>query len=177
MAFLAPVWGYIADSRSAHRLILRSALLATAAIALLLAGTAGFWQVLPLILALALVGTAASPLIDSYGVTLSARHGLGFGQLRVWGSIGYTLAVWLIGYAMGGEVSRLFLLCYAIALIVTCAATVGLPAQRQGTSSNRWQGAAGMLRRRDIQVVLLVVFLLAISTNPVFTLFGIYISK
>lgn len=32
-----------------------------------------------------------------------------------------------------------------------------------------------MLRRPDMRIVLLVVFLLAMSTNPVFALFGIYI--
>ena len=175
MAFLAPVWGYLADSWSAHRLILRTALLTTAVVALLLAGASGFWQILPLILVLALVGTTASPLIDSYGVTISAKLGLGFGQLRVWGSIGYTLVVWLIGYAMGGQVSRLFLFGYAMALISTCTATVGLPAQRPRSSHNRWQGAAKVLRQPDMRIVLLVIFLLAISTTPVFTLFGIYI--
>jgi PPP family 3-phenylpropionic acid transporter len=179
MAFLAPIWGYVADTRSAHRLILRVALLTTAAVALLLTGASSFWQFLLLLLVFALVGTTASPLIDSYGVTISAQQGLSFGQLRVWGSIGYTLVVWLIGYAMRGSVSRLFLLCYALALAATCAATIGLPARRRraSQSESRWQGAAAMLRRPDMRIVLLVIFLLAISTNPVFVLFGIYITE
>ena len=177
MAFLAPIWGYVADSRSAHRLILRLALLTTALVALLLAGASSFWQVLPLILVFALVGTTASPLIDSYAVTISATQGLGFGQLRVWGSIGYTLVVWLIGYAMGDAVSALFLRCYALTLIVTCIATIGLPTQRQRSSQHRWQGAAALLRRPNMRILLLVIFLLSISTNPVFALFGIYIKE
>jgi predicted MFS family arabinose efflux permease len=177
MAFLAPIWGYLADSRSAHRLILRVALLTTALVALLLSGASSFWQVLPLILVFALVGTTVSPLLDSYGVTISAEHGLSFGQLRVWGSIGYTLVVWLIGYAMRGAVSRLFLFGYALALVTTCVATAGLPARRRPSGQTRWQGAAEMLRRPDMRIVLLVVFLLAMSTNPVFTLFGIYIKQ
>jgi MFS transporter, PPP family, 3-phenylpropionic acid transporter len=177
MAFLAPVWGYVADSHSAHRLILRLALLTTAVVALLLAGASSFWQVLPLIVVFALIGTTASPLLDSYGVTISATQRLGFGQLRVWGSIGYTLVVWLIGYAMGGAISPLFLLCYALTLILTCIATIGLPARRQGSSRKRWQGAAVMLRRTDMRLLLLVIFLLASSTTPVFALFGIYIKE
>lgn len=175
MAFFAPIWGYVADSRSAHRLILRAALLTTALVALLMTGASSFVQVLPLILLLALIGTTSSPLIDSYGVVISAQRGLSFGQLRVWGSIGYTLVVWLIGYAMGSEVSRLFLICYAITLVLAAAATFGLPAQRPRASQARWQGAAEMLRRPDVRILLLAIFLLAISTNPVFALFGIYI--
>jgi PPP family 3-phenylpropionic acid transporter len=175
MGFLAPVWGYTADARGAHRLILRVALLTTMGAALLLAGASSFWQVLPLIVVIALVGSTASPLIDSYGVTISSQQGVGFGQLRVWGSIGYTAVVWLIGFVMGREVSRLFLLCYAASLLATCLATLGFPARRRQTGPARWRGAAQILRRTDMRVLLLGVFLLAISTNPVFALFGIYV--
>ena len=175
MAFMAPVWGYTADSRGAHRLILRVALLTTAAVALLLSAAAGFWQVLPLIVVLALVGTTASPLLDTYGVTISAKRGIGFGQLRVWGSVGYTITVWLIGAAMGGTVSRLFLWGYALTLALTLVATLGLPPQQRRAGVNRWQGAARVLRRGDMRTLLLAIFLLSASTQPVFALFGIYV--
>lgn len=175
MAFFAPFWGSLADSRSAHRLILNAALVTTAVVALLMAGVTSFWMVLPLVLVLALIGTSASPLLDSYGVLVSAADGLSFGQVRVWGSIGYTVVVWAIGYAMGDTVSRLFLFCYALALVLTCVATLGLPKREQRTQLARWQGAATILRRRDVQVMLLVVFILSIGTNPVFALFGLYI--
>lgn len=175
MAFLAPVWGYAADARGAHRLILRAALLTTMLVALGLTAATGFWQVLPLIVVLALVGSTASPLIDSYGVTISAQQGVAFGQLRVWGSIGYTAVVWLIGFVMGGEVSRLFLLCYAACLLLACGATLGFPARRRQSGPSRWRGAAQVLRRADMRVLLAGVFLLAVSTNPVFALFGLYV--
>lgn len=175
MAFLSPIWGYVADSRSVHRLILRGALLTTAVVALLLAFTSSFWQILPLIILVAIVGTTASPLLDSYGVTISRNAGLSFGQVRVWGSIGYTLVVWLIGYAMGGEVSRLFLFCYALTLSLTAFATLGLQAREKKPGQNRWQGAAAMLRRPDMRIVLLTVFLLSSATNPIFSFFGLYI--
>src|SRR5690606_839068 len=145
-------------------------------VALLLTVATSFWQILPLILLLALVGTTASPLIDSYAVTIGARHGISFGRLRVGGPISDTLAVSLSGVAMGGEVSPLFLICYAITLGLTCLTTLGLPARRQPSVPDRWRGAAEMLRRPDMRVLLLVVFLLAISTSPIFSLFGIYIT-
>lgn len=175
MALLAPIWGMVADSRGVHRLIIRIALLTTACVAVLLVGATRFWQVLPLILLIALMGGAISPILDSYGVSISAQHGLSFGQVRVWGSIGYTLVVWVIGYVMGGTISSLFLISYAAALGVTFAATWGLPVLGQRQPQRRWQGAAAMLRRPDMRVMLLVVFLLSIGTNPVFSLFGIYI--
>lgn len=124
----------------------------------------------------ALVGTTASPLLDSYGVTLGALRGLNFGQMRVWGSIGFTIVVLLIGNAMGGDVSRLFLFAYAATLLLTCIATLGLPARKhQQAKQAWWHGAATLVRLPKIRVLLLTVFLLSLSANPIFALFGIYI--
>jgi PPP family 3-phenylpropionic acid transporter len=176
MVFLAPVWGSLADTWSIHRLILRTVLLITAVVALSLTTVSGFWQVAILIVAFTLFGTTASPLLDSYGVTLGAEKGTSFGQLRVWGSVGYTLVVWLVGTAMGGTVSRLFLFAYAAALVSTCIATLGLPARPRARRRNRPQ-TVRMWRRLDLQLLFLVTFLLFTSTTPMFSLFGIYIKE
>jgi len=176
MVFLAPVWGTLADRWNIHRLILRVILLITAGVALLLTAASSFWQVALLITIFTLFSTTASPLLDSYGVTLGAEKGTSFGQLRVWGSIGYTLIVWLVGAAMGGTVSRLFLFAYAVALLSTCLATLGLPARDISRISHR-RPAVPMWQRRDLQLLFLVTFLLFIGTTPVFTLFGIYVRE
>ena len=186
-AFMSPLWGNIADARGAHRLILRMATLTAAAVMLLLTSAHAFWQIALLIVVYALIGTTAQPLLDSYGVAISARMRLSYGQLRVWGSIGYMLAAWLIGRVMGAEVSTLFLFCFAVALALTCVASLGLPSlstlsERIKSSdefsrhvkANRWRGAASLLRRPDIRIVLLAVFMLAVATNPVQSLFGVY---
>lgn len=49
MAFLAPVWGSLADTWNAHRLLLRVALLSAATVGLLLTGASSFPQVVLLI--------------------------------------------------------------------------------------------------------------------------------
>lgn len=179
MIFLPPMWGSIADNRNIHRLILRAALLITAVVALLLTAATEFWQVATLILAFTLFSTTAAPLLDSYGVTLGAQKGTSFGQLRVWGSIGYTLIVWLIGVAMDGTVSQLFLVVYAFALISTCVVTLGLPAMpaRNLPRLQHQRPKVPMWRRRDLQLLFLVTFFLFMGNTPVFTLFGIYVRE
>ncbi len=177
MAFLAPVWGSLADAWNAHRLLLRVALLSAATVGLLLTGAPGFPQVVVLISVFALLSTTAAPLLDSYGVTLGAEEGTSFGRLRVWGSVGYTLVVWLVGAAMGRGVSALFLFAYAAALTAACAATLGLPARRGVHRHHRRRGAARLWRRPDLQLLLFVTFLLFTSSTPVFTLFGLYVRE
>lgn len=175
MVFFAPLWSTFADARSAHRLVLRTALLSTATVGLLLTSAPSFPQVVVLVALFALLGTSAAPLLDSYGVTLGASPGTSFGQLRVWGSVGYIVVVWLVGAAMGGGVSSLFLVAYAAALACACAATLGLPARtgarRRGLRRGTWQ----LLSRADLRLLLFVTFLIFTSTTPMFTLFGLYV--
>lgn len=174
MVFLAPVWGSLADRYSAHRLILRLALFGAATVGLLLTAAESFPQVALLIVLFTLVGTTAAPLLDAYGVTIGAETRVGFGRLRVWGSVGYTAVVWLVGAAMGRGVSPLFLFAYAAALGVAFAATLGLPPRRGAHRPHRG-GGAQLWRRPDLQLLLVVTFLLFSSTTPVMTLFGLYV--
>ncbi len=101
-AVLAPLWGLVADRWGVHRMVLRIGVIGSAAVALLLLGASSFWQFLPLIAMLAFFVSPSSSLLDSYGVTISERRGIGFGAIRIWGSIGYIVATWLGGWFMGG---------------------------------------------------------------------------
>ncbi len=175
MAVFAPLWSGLADSRSLHRLVLRIALLATATVGLLLTAQPDFPQVAILVAVFALLGTSTAPLLDSYGVTLGAAPGTSFGRLRVWGSVGYIGVVWLVGAAMRGGVSPLFLFLYAAAQLSACAATLGLPARARAHGPDRRRGTAGLWRRGDLRLLFLVTFLIFSSTTPMFTLFGLYV--
>src|SRR3954454_22284041 len=176
LAVLAPLWGMLADLWGIHRLILRGALACAALAALFLTQVNGFVPILLLIMLLALVSAPVSPLLDSYGVRVSAERGASFGQFRVWGSIGYTIMAGAMGWLMGGKVSTLFLIGYAIGLLITCGITFGLPSRLQpGDLRRTWRGAAGVLRRPAMIVLLLTVYLVSSSTSSVIGFFGIYL--
>ena len=176
-AFLAPGWGVLSDRFGIHRFILRSALVAAAVVALLLRQATGFATVLPLVILLALVAAPIPSLMDSYGVRVSEQAGVAFGQVRVWGSIGYTVTAWLLGWLMGGSVSSLFLAGYAGALLFTCAATFGLPSMNVRASKQVWRGAAQVVRRPAVLVLLVTVYLISSSTSSMFNFFGIFLTE
>lgn len=176
-AFLAPFWGLLTDRLGIHRIVLRTALIGAALLALALLGAHSFWQFLPLIALLAFCTSPSSPIIDGYGVSISAQRGIPFGQIRIWGSVGYIVTAWAGGWLMGGTISPLFLAAYAGTLMLTCATTFGLPALRLQTATRTWRGAATVLRQPAMLVLLLTVFLVACSTNPSYSLFGIYLTQ
>ncbi len=176
-AVLAPGWGFIADRYGAHRLILRGALIFAAVAALAITRFTTFAPIAGLVALLALVAAPTLPFLDSFGITISQKQGLGYGRIRVWGSAGYIVASAVVGWLMGRSVSSLFLLTYAAALLLTAAATLGLPALHERPSQRTWRGSAAVLRRPAMLVLLLTTYLVSVSTTAIYNFLGIYLAE
>src|SRR5687768_11732080 len=76
----------------------------------------------------------SGPLLDGYAVTVAERSGGSYGGLRVWGSVGYTVAARAVGWLMGDEVSRLALVACSLCVGVGLPAVPGLPTLGERTS-------------------------------------------
>ncbi len=89
-----PLWGQVADRTGARRRVLGFLTLGTALGYAALGLAQGFWSILIAVAALAFVGTAVFPLMNSVSLAIlrdQGRHA--FGRVRVWGSIGYFIVV------------------------------------------------------------------------------------
>lgn len=75
VALTGPIWGTIADSRSSHRLMLRTALVFCAVVALLITQVSTFAPILMLAGLLAFSQAPIAPLLDGYAVTTAERTG------------------------------------------------------------------------------------------------------
>jgi PPP family 3-phenylpropionic acid transporter len=177
VAFVAPLWGALGDTYSAHRLLMRSALLLAALTALLVARTTSF---IPLLLLMSLVAIFVSTIptfLDSYAVTISDREGIAYGRLRVWGSVGFIGAVWFVAWWMGQDVSSVFLIAYAGALFLTFAFSFGLPPLQPRVAQPIWQGVSGILRDRSVALLLLSVYLVIGNATIMSGYLGIYLTE
>ena len=89
-----PLWGHVADRSGARSRVLGFLALGTAAGYVALGLAQGFWMILLAMAALALVGTAVFPLMNSVSLAIlrdKGRHA--FGRVRVWGTIGYFIII------------------------------------------------------------------------------------
>ncbi|HEX6287647.1 MAG TPA: MFS transporter [Herpetosiphonaceae bacterium] len=175
IAFIAPLWGGLADSFSAHRLLLRCTLLVAVVAALLLSQTTSFVALLPLMVLLAICLAAVPALLDSYAMMISDREGTSFGRIRMWGSIGFIVMVWLLAWWMGQSVSSVFLIAYAVTLLLTCAATLGLPPLQPRSAQPIWQGVSEIVRDRSVALLLLTVYLVTSNATIMSSYLGIYL--
>jgi len=177
VAFFAPIWGAIADSRANHRFVLRAALLIPAMLALVLTQLQGFWPIFLVVAILALLYAPTAPLIDSYGLMISERRKKSYGSLRVWGSLGFTAAVFVVGELMGADVTTLFLLAYSACLLLACASTFRLPRLSERSAGPLWGGLGAVTRNKPLVALLLTTFLISSSASAMYAFLSIHLRE
>ena len=96
-----PLWGQVADRTGARGRVLAFLTLGTGLGYAVLGLAEGFWNILLAVAALASVGTAVFPLMNSVSLALLRDQGHhAFGRVRVWGTIGYFVVIlvfpWLL---------------------------------------------------------------------------------
>ncbi len=176
VAVLAPPLAALADSWCAHRLVLRSALVLAALAALGMTQATRFPVLLPLMVLLATSLAAIPALLDGYTMTISERDGGSYGQVRVWGTLGFMAGVWFVGWQMEPTVSPFFLLAYVAALLLTCASTWGLPSLPARPRQPMWQCVAGVLQDRSVSLVLLTSTLVIGNATLMGSYFSLYLT-
>lgn len=174
-ALTAPIWGAVADARSLHRWLLRGAFIAAIAIALLATRTTSHLPFFLLICLLALVMVPIAPLLDSYAMTTSEHIDRTYGNLRVWGSIGYTIVVLVAGHLLGKRLSPIFLVIEAICLSVALLMTFGLPALNERQPRRIIGDLRPLLHNHSLLLLLLVAYLIASGGAIMYSFLGIHL--
>ncbi len=92
MAILvAPLISAYADRHGRRLRVLSLAVAGWAAVLLLLPVPRVFWGLFPLMLLLAVFRSPTLPIGDSVVASMAARHHIGYGNLRMWGSLGFAI--------------------------------------------------------------------------------------
>ncbi len=162
-AFLGPLWGILADTFGIHHRIMRSVLLAAAGIALLLTGITTFLPFLIVIAMLAVVLVPIPSLWDTYAVSAVERGGSPYGVLRIFGSIGFTVMVLIMGRIMADDLSTIFLYAYAACLLVTFTVAWRLPPLGERQPRRLLDGLQAVTRSSPYLLLLLVAYLISVG--------------
>lgn len=112
-----PIWGAVADRWQQPKMVLVICAVAAGAVTpfFLLAGS--FWTLLPLVILLYVFRTPIGSLMDSAVIEMMRRTGGNYGAQRLWGSIGYILASFIIGLSVSGGSAAVIFWVYGALLI------------------------------------------------------------
>lgn len=175
MRLLAPnLWGWLAERRGGKTDVVRASALLSAAGFLPFFLTQDFWGLFLAMGALTFFWSASLPLVEA--LTLDHLHDRPerYGSIRLWGSVGFVVAVlgtgaWLDLVA----IESLLLICLAL-LLGIAACTWGLrdAAPRPASTSPSLQV---LLRRREIIAFLLASFFMSAAHGPLYVFYSIHL--
>jgi len=94
----APQWGRWNDRAAAPQRILQLAILMHVVTMLILSRQTAFWPMVIVIAANALFASAQEPAAASLALRVTRGTGSGFGSVRVWGSLGWSILVLVSGW-------------------------------------------------------------------------------
>lgn len=133
-----PVFGPLTD-RSGHRGRMLSYLfLAVAAAGVLLSLGSSFWTLLPTAMLWAFFGGPLVPIADSIALGEVQRTGVGYPQLRLWGSVGFVITTTALGRLYNVVDLRWAFVFYAALNLVAFLLARRLPAEGLSAKRDVW---------------------------------------
>ena len=169
---IGPVWGAVGDRYHLHRQLLPIATLGPIIPALLMLTTHNVVVLSGLVVLAALFAAPIQLLIDSAVLDMVRGTRYAYGNIRIGGSIGYTLFTWLMGYVVTvGGLQWLFY-GYAAGLLVAGLLALWLPGRQQVAAPHSFRRGVGqLLRQRQLALFLVGCFLVAAALQGVFSFY------
>jgi MFS transporter, PPP family, 3-phenylpropionic acid transporter len=175
---IAPnLWGWIADlSGKSLRVIRIASFLATCLFAGFLFENSYIWFAWVTI-AFSFFWNAALPQFEAATLFHLQHESHRYSQIRLWGSIGFILAVLGIGRLL--DKHNLSILPDIIIIMLTCIWLISLitPEANAGQHSTERIGILQILKRPEVIAFLIVYMLLQIAHGPYYVFFSIYLNE
>jgi MFS transporter, PPP family, 3-phenylpropionic acid transporter len=178
MRILAPgLWGWGADRSGRRDLAIRAAALLATAGAAWLAGASGYLAVALALAAYALPWSGLLPQFEATTLGHLGNRPQRYGLVRLWGSIGFLLAVIAGGFAFSGERAGAVPLALAALVLGTAVAVFRVPPVPPAAAIQPERGLATVLRRPAVLALLLVCVLQQAAFGPYYVFFTIYLDR
>lgn len=169
------IWGAVADALHWHRGIFRMALLLGPLAVLMLSRATTFSALIPLVIIYALFTSPIVSLMDSAALEIAEAHQMGYGDLRVWGSLGWAAATWGVGALIEHFDIHWLFYGYIGFMLLTFVASLSQPPRRHVLQAPLWHGLRRLLAQRNFLLFLLSIFLLSVTSGGVYSFFTLYL--
>jgi MFS transporter, PPP family, 3-phenylpropionic acid transporter len=178
MRVLAPgAWGWVADHSGRRDLTLRVGAILAAAGAALLAGASGFLAVALGLAAFALPWSGLLPQFEATTLSHLGSQPQRYGLVRLWGSVGFILAVVLGGFAFTGAGATAVPAAVLVLVLATAVAAWRVPPAPMVGARSDERGLWSALRRPWVLALLLVCILQQAAFGPYYVFFTIYLDE
>ncbi|MET3292704.1 MFS transporter [Brevibacillus fluminis] len=174
--FAQPIWGMLCDKLRVRRPILMLALLASSAISLLFTQISTFAWVVVVFSLFSLFQCAVIPINDSIALNFAKQQNMQFGNLRLWGSVGYAIATLITGYAIRSWGPHAIFFFFAAATVLAIVFLRGLSDEGDNVkvNGNIFNGIGELVRMPRFVLFLMGAFFIFGPINANNTWFSLY---
>ncbi|KZE53932.1 maltose permease [Brevibacillus parabrevis] len=154
-----PMWGLFCDRFQIRKTVLILTLVVSGLVGLFFIGTSAFAFVFLLYLILSFFQSAIIPVSDSLALGYAKKNGLQFGDIRLWGAVGFALAAFVTGLLVEKLGPSVLFYSYCFALLIAVLLVLRVPDESLETPRFRVGMLAGM--RDLLRMPRYLLFLLA----------------
>lgn len=173
MIFFQPFWGMLADMKSLHNRLLTLTTMVTGITALGYLFLGGFFPFLVVATTLAIFQSAIIPLSDSIALKYTSSVGVNYGNVRLFGSLGFGLAVFVMGRLSEWNPQVIFY-AFFLTLLLSAVFSMKMPKETSARPNGLFSGMKDLLQMRKFLVFLAVTFMIFgpnLANNFYFSLF------
>ena len=175
-SFSPSLWGWVADHRG-HRVPIIRFLAGASLLAYIgvFFGT-GFYWLFAVMLTLSFFWRASLPLIEAVTLGHLGERFERYGRIRLWGSIGFIVAVIGLGYALQYLGMRVLLWVILLLLVIVWALSWRLSDPPGALHHEEHDGAWwAILRRREVIALMVACFSMSAAHGVYYTFYSIYL--
>lgn len=171
-----PMWGMLCDRYQIRKRALIIALLVAAMLSLIFTQVSTFAWVLFLFVIFSLFQCAVNPISDSLALTYAQKRNIQFGNLRLWGAVGYAIAAYLTGLAVEAWGPHVIFYFFFAAFLCSIPFLRGIPEEAEGArfSAGIFSGLKDLMRLPRFVLFLLACFFVFGSVNANNIWFSLY---
>ncbi len=173
--FAPNLWGWLADHTGRRVAVVQlAALLSLVSYLGVFAGESFIWLFI-VMLAMSLFWSASLPLVEAITLGHLGDGAEGYGRIRLWGSIGFIVAVVVLGYVLDYAPVRALLWIILGLKVGVLLFTRRIPEPRIAPHHTDDLPVWNILRRPEVAIFLAACFLMAAAHGVYYTFYSIYL--
>lgn len=173
--FAPALWGWVSDATGSRRGVVALSCGLTAAAYGSLFFASGFAQTMLLVALVGVFSAASLPIVDALTFSALGPRTDRYGPVRLWGSVGFILAVLVTGMLLDAmPVDRLLWIIFAL----TCASVLfalQLPSPPALAATSLRGGLWDVLRRPDVAAFFAACFCMTVAHGALYAFYSLYL--
>lgn len=174
--FAPNFWAWLADRAGRHAFWLRICVALAALVFGAVFGITAFAPLFAVLVVHAFCAGGAVPLVEAITVSRLGSQIGRYGAIRMWGSIGFLIAVIAVGAQLDRWPVATLLLTIAASLLLVVGCTLVLPESAPPRAGAASESIVAILRRPRVRALLAASFLMAVAHGPLYSFFSIFLA-